>query len=90
MFTQLLTRAIFGPGQYLKQSDLKTMTSRHPFSAFLNYLAYDSGHGTLPQPGLQPGHAVGVLAGHLCRSQDRHLPWKVCSGPGCRRAASFN
>ena len=41
MFTQLLTRAIFGPGQYLKQSDLKSMTGRHPFSAYLNYLAYD-------------------------------------------------
>lgn len=30
-----------GPGAYLKQADLDRMTSRHPFSAYLNYLAYD-------------------------------------------------
>ena len=41
MITQLLARTVFGPRQYLKQSDLDNMTRRHPFSSFLNYLAYD-------------------------------------------------
>ncbi|MHB8810644.1 MAG: TraC family protein [Desulfobulbaceae bacterium] len=41
MFAQLIQRAVFGPGEYLKQSSLEQLTRRHPFSAFLNYLAYD-------------------------------------------------
>jgi conjugal transfer ATP-binding protein TraC len=37
-----LHQAIFGKNTtYLKHSDLDRMTRRHPFSAFLNYLAYD-------------------------------------------------
>lgn len=40
MFT-LLQRAVLGQREYLKHSDLGAMTRRHPFSAFLNYLAYD-------------------------------------------------
>ena len=40
MFAGLLQRAILGPRQYLKQSDLDKMTRRTPFSSFLNYLAY--------------------------------------------------
>ncbi|MCP4312417.1 MAG: conjugal transfer protein TraC, partial [Bacteroidetes bacterium] len=39
--TQLLQRAILGPRQYLKHSDLDKMTRRSPFSSFLNYLTYD-------------------------------------------------
>lgn len=42
MFFQLLQRAILGPRQYLKHSDLDKMTKRSPFSSFLNYLSYDS------------------------------------------------
>ena len=30
-----------GSGEYLKQADLDRMTNRYPFSAYLNYLAYD-------------------------------------------------
>ena len=41
MLSQLLQRAILGPRQYLKHSDLEKMTRRTPFSSFLNYLAYD-------------------------------------------------
>ena len=37
----LLEKIGFGPSDYLKQADLDRMTSRHPFAAFLNYLAYD-------------------------------------------------
>jgi conjugal transfer ATP-binding protein TraC len=37
----LLEKLGFGPGIHLKQTDLERMTSRHPFSAYLNYLAYD-------------------------------------------------
>ncbi len=40
MLAGLLQRAILGPRQYLKQSDLDKMTRRTPFSSFLNYLAY--------------------------------------------------
>ncbi|MGB3224811.1 MAG: TraC family protein [Desulforhopalus sp.] len=40
MFAGLLQRAILGPRQYLKHSDLDKMTRRTPFSSFLNYLAY--------------------------------------------------
>ncbi len=41
MLAGFLQRAIFGPREYLKQSDLDKMTNRSPFSSFLNYLAYD-------------------------------------------------
>ena len=37
----LLEKIGIGPSAYLKQADLDRMTNRHPFSAFLNYLAYD-------------------------------------------------
>ena len=37
----LVEKLGFGPGTHLKQADLERMTSRHPFSAYLNYLAYD-------------------------------------------------
>jgi conjugal transfer ATP-binding protein TraC len=37
----LLEKIGFGPGAHLKQADLERLTSRHPFSAYLNYLAYD-------------------------------------------------
>ena len=37
----LLEKFGIGPGSHLKQADLEQMTSRHPFSAYLNYLAYD-------------------------------------------------
>ena len=37
----LLEKIGIGPGSHLKQADLERMTSRHPFSAYLNYLAYD-------------------------------------------------
>ena len=37
----LLEKIGLGSGAYLKQADLDRMTSRHPFSAYLNYLAYD-------------------------------------------------
>ena len=37
----LLEKIGFGPSAYLKQADLDQMTNRHPFSAYLNYLAYD-------------------------------------------------
>ncbi|MBU0665270.1 MAG: TraC family protein [Proteobacteria bacterium] len=36
-----LQRVIYGNTEYLKHSDLAKLTRRHPFSAFLNYLAYD-------------------------------------------------
>lgn len=40
-----LRQAIFGKNTtYLRHSDLDRMTRRHPFSAFLNYLAYDPEH----------------------------------------------
>jgi len=41
MFSSLLQHAFLGSENYLKRSDLQTMTRRSPFSAFLNYLAYD-------------------------------------------------
>jgi len=41
MFSSLLQRAFLGSENYLKRSDLEAMTRRSPFSAFLNYLAYD-------------------------------------------------
>ena len=43
MFAQFLQRVILGPrfDDSLKYSDLTKMTKRQPFSAFLNYLAYD-------------------------------------------------
>ncbi|MDD2467806.1 MAG: TraC family protein, partial [Desulfobulbus sp.] len=37
----LLKKIGLGPGAHLKQADLEQMTSRHPFAAYLNYLAYD-------------------------------------------------
>jgi conjugal transfer ATP-binding protein TraC len=37
----LLQRILYGNTEYLKHSDLARLTKRHPFSAFLNYLAYD-------------------------------------------------
>ncbi len=37
----LLEKIGLHPGAYLKQADLDRMTSRHPFSAYLNYLAYE-------------------------------------------------
>ena len=37
----LLEKIGFGPSDYLKHADLDRMTSRHPFAAYLNYLAYD-------------------------------------------------
>lgn len=37
----LLEKLGLGPGAHLKQADLERMTGRHPFSAYLNYLAYD-------------------------------------------------
>ncbi len=42
MIAELFQRAILGPRQYLKHSDLDKMTRRSPFSSFLNYLAYDA------------------------------------------------
>lgn len=45
MLPQLMERVVFGPRTYLKHSDLEQMTRKHPFSSFLNYLAYDSGTG---------------------------------------------
>lgn len=41
MFTQLWKHLVLGPRSSLQRRDLKKMTERHPFSAFLNYLAYD-------------------------------------------------
>ncbi|MGB3209298.1 MAG: TraC family protein [Desulforhopalus sp.] len=41
MFSNLLHRAFLGGEKFLKRSDLEAMTRRSPFSAFLNYLAYD-------------------------------------------------
>ncbi len=41
MIFSLFNRVVFGPDSALKKSDLRKMTDRHPFSAFLNYLAYD-------------------------------------------------
>jgi len=38
----LVQKALFGDTSYLKHSDLAKLTKRHPFSAFLNYQAYDS------------------------------------------------
>ena len=37
----LLEKIGLGSGVHLKQADLERMTSRHSFSAYLNYLAYD-------------------------------------------------
>lgn len=37
-------RLLFGNTEYLKHSDLAKLTRRHPFSAFLNYIAYDQEH----------------------------------------------
>ncbi len=34
-------RLLYGNTEYLKHSDLAKLTKRHPFSAFLNYVAYD-------------------------------------------------
>ena len=34
-------RLLYGKTEYLKHSDLARLTRRHPFSAFLNYVAYD-------------------------------------------------
>ncbi|MBU3984777.1 MAG: TraC family protein [Proteobacteria bacterium] len=34
-------RLLYGNTEYLKHSDLAKLTRRHPFSAFLNYVAYD-------------------------------------------------
>lgn len=42
MLSEFLQRVLLGPGEYLKHSDLDKMTSRSPFSSYLNYLAYDS------------------------------------------------
>jgi len=41
---ELLQRVFYGSTEYLKHSDLAKLTKRHPFSAFLNYLAYDQQH----------------------------------------------
>ena len=41
MIASWFNRTVFGPRTYLKKRDLKKMTRRHPFSAFLNYVAYD-------------------------------------------------
>ncbi|MEE4241032.1 MAG: TraC family protein, partial [Desulfopila sp.] len=41
MLNQFLQHTILGSGEYLKRSDLEKMTRRTPFSAYLNYLAYD-------------------------------------------------
>jgi len=43
MISQLMQRAVLGPryNDCMKRSDLKKMTRRQPFSAFLNYLSYD-------------------------------------------------
>jgi len=45
MLNHFFQSTILGPGEYLKQSDLDKMTRRTPFSAFLNYLAYDPNLG---------------------------------------------
>lgn len=37
----LLEKIGLGPNAHLRQADLERMTNRHPFSAYLNYLAYD-------------------------------------------------
>jgi len=34
-------RLLYGNTEYLRHSDLAKLTRRHPFSAFLNYVAYD-------------------------------------------------
>ncbi len=80
MFAEFLQRAILGPRQYLKQSDLDKMTRRTPFSSFLNYLAYDPDLEIYPEPGRQPWHVMGVLSGHLCRSQNHHCPGRIVPG----------
>jgi conjugal transfer ATP-binding protein TraC len=41
MLNQFFRSTILGSGEYLKRSDLEKMTRRTPFSAYLNYLAYD-------------------------------------------------
>lgn len=38
---EFVQRLVLGDSSYLKHSDLINATRRHPFSAFLNYLAYD-------------------------------------------------
>jgi len=43
MLNHFFQSTILGAREYLKQSDLDKMTRRTPFSAFLNYLAYDPG-----------------------------------------------
>src|SRR3989339_2245450 len=37
-------RLLYGNTEYLKHSDIAKLTRRHPFSAFLNYVAYDQEH----------------------------------------------
>lgn len=51
----LLEKIGIGPGAYLRQADLERMTSRHPFSAYLNYLAYADSVGIRPPIPLQSG-----------------------------------
>ena len=41
MIASFLKHLVLGPSPSLQRRDLKKMTGRHPFSAFLNYLAYD-------------------------------------------------
>lgn len=41
MFVQFLKNAVYGQNHGLKHHDLKRMTCRHPFSEYLNYVAYD-------------------------------------------------
>jgi conjugal transfer ATP-binding protein TraC len=41
MIATFCKRLLFGAGDYLCAGDLQRMTSRSPFSAYLNYLAYD-------------------------------------------------
>lgn len=41
MFAQFIQNAMFGKRPGLRQSDLDHLTYRHPFSEYLNYLAYD-------------------------------------------------
>lgn len=41
MIMNFFSRMVFGDNPLLRRSDLRRMTDRHPFSAFLNCLAYD-------------------------------------------------
>lgn len=82
----LLEKIGLGPGAHLKQADLERMTNRHPFSAYLNYLAYDYNLDIYLNQDCSLGMLWGMHPAERCRPQGPDLIGGGCSEPACPRS----